>query len=486
MTAPNFSRYVPPGVYTESVPGPSVGISTLTPSAVGIFGTTVGFRNFTDVFVVPADAAGPTPAPFGPLTKLGAQLASIVVTDVNSGQVYVINTDYTIVQNAGVDTVLNTNDDTFTFARVLGGALLVGATVRITYKYTDASFFDATTFTDAFDLQDAYGAAFDSTGTLTSPLTLAGQLAFANGATEIVAVAVSFAGSPVLSDYQTALAKLEDVESVAVVVPATGDHTIFGSVSSHVTLQSQNRRERRAIVGCDGSTTAVSSSTRVGYAQAIKNRRVMFASPSKIKYFSTAANLEVTIGGYFMAAALAGIAVSQGISIPLTRKILTGFTNIPEVMSEQQKNTEATAGICVVEQLRSGQIRVRHGITTDPTTLYTREWTITGQEDRLAIQVRNYLDASGVIGSVISDTTLASVKAQVIGSLGILQDNGDIQAWRNIQTRQLTNTPDVIQVQFEWQAAIPLNYILVRYSIDLTSGNVTNATPNTTPTSPQG
>lgn len=475
MTAPNFSRYVPPGVYTESVAGPSVGISTTVPEAVGIFGTTIGYRNFTDVFVVPADSAGPTPTAFGPLTKLGAQLASIVVTDVNTGVVYAITTDYLIAQSAGVDTVLNTNDDTFTFTRVLGGSLLAGATVRITYKYTDATFFDATTFTDAFDLQDAYGPAFDSSGTLISPLTLAGQLAFSNGATEIVGVAVSYSGSPVLGDYQAALDKLQDIESVAVVVPATGDHTIFPSVSSHVNLQSSNRRERRAIVGVDGSSTAVSTSTRIGYAQAIDNRRVMFVSPSKIKYFSTAANLEVTIAGYFMAAAVAGIAVSQGVSIPLTRKVLIGFTSIPEVMSEQQKNTEATAGICVVEQLRSGQIRIRHGVTTDPTDLYSREWTITGQEDRLAISVRNYLDASGIVGSVISETTLASVKAQVIGALGILQNNGDIQDWRNIQTRQLINTPDVIQVQFEWQASIPLNYILVRYSIDLTTGNVTQA-----------
>lgn len=484
MTAPNFSRYVPPGVYTESVPGPSVGISTLTPSAVGIFGTTVGFRTFTDVFTVPADSAGPTPVAFGSLTKLGAQIASIVITDVNNGTVYALTTDYLIIQNNGVDTVANTNDDSFTFTRVIAGTLAAGTVVRITYKYTDATFFDATTFTDAFDVQDAYGAAFDSSGTLTSPLTLASQLAFANGATEIVAVAVNYSGSPVLSDYQTALAKLQDVESVAVVVPATGDHTVFASVSSHVTLQSQNRRERRAIVGVDGHTNAVSSATRIGYAQAIGNRRVMFASPGTIKYFSSSANLEVTIAGYFMAAALAGLSVSQGVSMPLTRKVLTGFTNITEVLSEQQKNTEATAGLCVVEQLRSGQIRVRHGVTTDPTSLYTREWTITGQEDRLAIQVRNYLDASGVIGSVISDNTLASVKAQVIGALGILQDNGDIQAWRNIQTRQLVSNPDVIQVQFEWQASIPLNYILVRYSIDLTTGNVTQA-PTTTPTSAQ-
>lgn len=485
MTAPNFSRYVPPGVYTESVPGPSVGISTLTPSAVGIFGTTVGFRNFTDVFVVPADAAGPTPQPFGPLTKLGAQHASIVLTDVNNGTVYVLNTDYTVTQDDGDDSVSDTNDDSFTFTRELGGALLAGATVRVTYKYTDASFFDATTFTDAFDLQDAYGPAFDSSGTLTSPLTLAGQIAFANGATEIVGVAVSYSGSPVLGDLQAALAKLEDIESVAVVVPATGDHTVFASVSSHVTLQSNNRRERRAIVGVDGTNTPVSSSTRISYARAIANRRVMMVSPSTITYFSTAANLELPIAGYFMAAALAGLSVSQSVAIPLTRKVLSGFMNITEVVSEQQKNTEASGGLCVVEQLRSGQIRVRHGVTTDPTSLYTREWTITGQEDRLAIQVRNYLDASGVIGSVISDTTLASVKAQVIGALGILQDNGDIQAWRNIQTRQLVNNPDVIQVQFEWQASIPLNYILVRYSIDLTTGNVTDVSPTTTPTSAQ-
>lgn len=486
MTAPNFSSYVPPGVYTESVPGPSVGISTLTPSAVGIFGTTVGFRTFTDVFTVPADAAGPTPVAFGPLTKLGANKNTIVITDVNDGTVYALTTDYLVVQDTGDDTVADTNDDSFTFTRVLAGTLAAGSTVRVTYQYTDATFFDATTFTDTFDVQDAYGAAFDSSGSLTSPLTLAAQLAFANGATEIVAVAVDYSGSPVLADYQEALAKLEDIESIAVIVPATGLNTVFASVSSHVNLQSQNRRERRAIVGTDGTATAVSTATRIGYAQAIDNRRVMMASPATVKYFSTAANLEVTIAGYFMAAALAGIAVSQGVAVPLTRKILNGFTAIPEVLSEQQKNSEATAGLCVIEQLRSGQIRIRHGVTTDPTSLYTREWTITGQEDRLAIQVRNYLDSSGVIGSIISDTTLASVKAQVIGSLGILQDNGDIQAWRNIQTRQLVNNPDVIQVQFEWQASIPLNYILVRYSIDLTTGNVTVATPNSTPTSPQG
>jgi hypothetical protein len=412
-------------------------------------------------------------------------LASIVLTDVNTGKVYTITTDYLVVQNTGVDTVANTNDDSFTFTRVLAGTLAAGSTVRITYKYTDATFFNATTFTDTFDVQDAYGAAFDSSGTLTSPLTLASQLAFANGATEIVAVAVSYSGAPVLSDYQAALAKLEDIESIAVVMPATGLNTLFASVSNHVNLQSQNRRERRAIVGVDGHTSAVSSATRIGYAQGVANRRVMMVSPGTIKYFSTAANLEVTIAGYFMGAALAGLSVSQGVSMPLTRKVLTGFTDITEILSEQQKNTEATAGLCVVEQMRSGQqIRVRHGITTDPTSLYTREWTITGQEDRLAIQVRNYLDASGIIGSVISDTTLASVKAQVIGALGILQDNGDIQAWRNIQTRQLINNPDVIQVQFEWQASIPLNYILVRYSIDLTTGNVTQ-TPTTTPTSAQ-
>lgn len=474
MTAPNFSSYVPPGVYTQSVAGPSVGISAKTPTAVGIFGTTVGFRNFTDVFVVPADTAGPTPVASGPLTKLGAQASSIVLTDVNTGKVYALTTDYIVTQNPGVDTVPGTNDDSFTFTRVLAGSLLAGSTVRVTYKYTDATYFNATTFTDTFDVQDAYGPAFDSSGTLTSPLTLACQLAFANGASEIVAVAVSYSGAPVLADFQAALAKLSDVESVAIVVPATGDNTVFPSVSSHVNLQSNNRRERRAILGTDGRITPVSSATRIGYATATNNRRVMMVSPATVKYFSTAANLEVTIAGYFMAAALAGMTVSQSVAIPLTRKILTGFTTIPEVLSEQQKNTEATAGLCVIEQLRSGQIRVRHGITTSPVALYSREWTIAGQEDRLAIQVRNYLDSSGVVGSVISDTTLASVKGQVIGALGILQDNNDIQAWRNVQTRQLVNNPDMIQVQFEWQASIPLNYILVRYSIDLTTGNVTS------------
>lgn len=480
MTAPNFSQYVAPGVYTESVTGPAVGIVSAVPSAIGIFGDTIGFRVFTDVFTVPEDEAGPTPVAFGPLTKLGALSASIVVTNVNTGQIYVLGDDYTLIQDDGADNTLDTEDDSFTIVRELGGDLQEEDVVRVTYNYRDETFFEATTFNSLFDVQDAYGPSFDSTGAITSELTLAAELAFLNGASELVCVAVDKSGgTPSLSEFQAALALLEDIESVAIVVPATGLNTLFASVSNHVNLQSQNRRERRAIVGTDGTSTAVSTATRQGYAQAVNNRRVLMVSPATVKYFSTTANQEVTIGGCYLAAALAGISVAQGVAIPLTRKFLAGFTNIPEVLSEQQKNVEASAGLCVIEQIRSGQIRIRHGVTTNPTDLYNREWTITGQEDRLAIQIRNYLDATGIIGSIITDTTLATVKALVVGALGILVANLDIRAWRGIQVRQLVSNPDVVQVQFEWQASIPLNYILVRYSIDLTTGEVLAASPVT-------
>jgi UDP-glucose 4-epimerase len=61
------------------------------------------------------------------------------------------------------------------------------------------------------------------------------------------------------------------------------------------------------------------------------------------------ANLEVVIAGYFMAAALAGLSVSQGVSMPLTRKVLTGFTSITEKLSEQQKNI-----VHILEACRAG------------------------------------------------------------------------------------------------------------------------------------
>ena len=51
-----------------------------------------------------------------------------------------------------------------------------------------------------------------------------------------------------------------------------------------------------------------------------------------------------------------------------------------------------------------------------------------------------------------------------------------------LKVRQLLTNPDVIEVSYSWLPAFPLNYIVVRFGVSLTSGNVTiqGQSPNTT------
>src|SRR5690606_27346018 len=92
--------------------------------------------------------------------------------------------------------------------------------------------------------------------------------------------------------------------------------------------------------------------------------------------------------------------------------------------------------------------------------------------DAMSIQVRNVLDADGLIGSVINDLTLLNVKASAEVALQTLVQSGTIRNYRELKVRQLVETPDVIEIRFEWLAGVPLNYIIVRYSVSITSGDV--------------
>jgi hypothetical protein len=119
---------------------------------------------------------------------------------------------------------------------------------------------------------------------------------------------------------------------------------------------------------------------------------------------------------------------------------------------------------------------VRHGVTTDPSTLITREWSILGQQDAMAYRLRNFFEADGLIGSIISDVTLANVKASAGSALESLKSDGIIQAYAALKVRQQTQNLDVIEISFGWQASLPLNYVVVRFTINVSSGDVSATT----------
>lgn len=463
------TKYNPPGVYTESVPGPQLNVLSTAPDAVAIFGESIGYQTYTETLIIPADSSVPQPVA---LTQKGANAATLVVRNSNTSVPYVLNTDYTVTTTAGAGATLGDGNDVVTVKRVAIGGLAALTPVQVSYQFTDPTYYNLYTFFDFDNLRDHYGPAFNTAGTLTSPLTLAASLAFLNGAQSIVTVSTTGATT---QNYIDALTKLENAPSVAVIATTSGSSAVITAVSNHVINQSNNRHERRAILGTDGTSTAVSSSAKITIAQGLVNKRVALVSPSVVKYYNSDLSSYILLGGQYVAAAVAGLSVSLNRSEPLTRKQILGFVGLTENVAEQQKSIETQGGLMVLEQVgaSTSNIRIRHGVTTSTATIFTKEWSIPGQEDALSFRIRDSLDAGGLLGSVIRDTTLITVKAATDAALDSLVTSDTIIAYSDLKVRQLPTSPDKVEVRFGWQPAIPLNYVLVKFSINVVDGTIT-------------
>ena len=451
-------RYSTPGVYTETIPGPVIGSNLGTTSVLGLVGTSRGRLNTAEDLAVPE--VGTASAP---LSIKAIEPSTIVVQDATTGRNFELTKDYTVTQN---------EDGYTTITPAAEGELPVGGYVRVGYEYTIDSYYDPRYFYDADDLQEFYGPAFKADGTVASELSLAGQIAFVNGATVVLTAAVKTPANP--QAYADALDRLTAYQEVDIVALANGNASLHTFVRAHVNKASSQGSERRAIVGFDGTTGArVESPERRSAAQYMSDARIAMVSPDRVLYNNPTTGQPVLLGGHYLAVAVAALATTLGPAMPLTRKQVDGFYGLQDMSPAQEKDLEAQAGLMVMEPVRSSGIRIRHGITTKTGAITTREWSIVGQQDTLAKTIRQSLDNDGLIGGIIDDLTLANVKGSVDAALQLLKQNNALNDYGDIKVRQVPATPDVVEVRFTWKPSVPLNYIAVRYAITLDTGETT-------------
>ena len=521
----DFSHYNPPGVYTNPLVGQQIAVNSSLPQAVGLIGVASGYQNYVETIQINPDTLGSTPLPSASRnltmsgigqntldatasTKQGRTVAgstpslgtmAITVRNISTGQPYNVSTngtngDYTVDLVSGT---INTPAAVYAISRVIGGAINPGDYVQVSYSYTDANYFNPKLFYDFQDVATVYGQPFDVAAgvqngvySITSELTLGARFAFLNGASMVQCVAVQPTGgtptSPVagVGDYQAALDLLKDDPLIAVVVSCGSHQEMNQWVAEHVYAQSQTGFERRGILSLDGTSVSVPYSSRITAAHTANGytdtgERLLMVSPATFNYFAPELSNSIVLGGQFMAAALAGLTVSQSFAEPLTRKIPVGFTDtLDSGLREQdgQKSLESQNGLCVVEKNRQQIIQVRHGVTVNYIGDITkREWSIVGQQDALIYRLRDYLNAAGLIGRPIYPYTLINVKAAAESALQSLLRDGLMVDYTALKVRQLLTNPDVLEVTFQWLPAFPLNYIVVSFSISLTSGNITSA-----------
>jgi hypothetical protein len=487
----DFSQYRHPGVYVDAGQTPTIAPTGVAPTIVCIIGSGVGYNTFTETISFATVSSVQ-------LTKRGINPASIqvrgYVSDPNAtGQsipylfapdVGATTHDYSVTTNTSGGTANSTN----TLTKSSGGKIESAyPQVTVTYQYTDASYHALNFFEDYTSIVETYGPALDpTTGALASPITFAAGVAILNGANQIYAIALDPATGTVpqqFSDaYQTLSANNTNVNLVVPLFDGVTDQAALGGMLAtlNAALQADAVRGvlRMAVTGLDQGYTG-SIANVAALASGISSSRIILAYPNQLEYYNGVLNQTVTVDGFYLAAAYAGVISRQDIQMPLTHKTVQGFSAITaavlKTLTPTNKDTLAKGGVALVEPDRQGRLRVRHGITTNFGSILTREISLVRVQDGLYNLLQDTMENSGLIGVPITDSTALQVKSVVSGALETAKNtNGLIVDYNSLAVRQQTppsGDPTVIDVRFAYRPPWPLNYILVSFTVDTSNAS---------------
>lgn len=479
--------YQPPGVYVSAQTPPVLSSPVSAPTTVALVGPTRGYFTNTDASVLPVSPSTYT------LSKNGINLASVVVTDAYNNVISATG-NYTLSQTgtgtSSVTTITATSNGFFAPASGAPPA------AYISYQYTDANYYQPYLFSTYRDIQQAYGTPYDDNNNLTSPITLAAQFIFANGAPNVLVVPTTDSNLlATQAGLAAAYTQLQNRNDISMVVPLpvgiTSGATIQGvgtDLRAHCDSMAQQSMWRIGLLGYESS---VSSSTlnpgqlpSTGLAPSIADQRVVVAYPNQLLYYYNPNNVTLTVSGYYLAAAMAGVLANNVVQQGLTRQPILGFSGIPTSMytsmTKASKNTWSAAGVSVVEPATASgsSLICRQGVTTSTTSTVTREISLVRAADFMMYDLYNTLMNSKLIGTPTTANTPAQIQGMVQGVLDFLVSQGVIIGYTNLQATVTSTNPTVVTVTFAYQPAYPLNYIQISFSVNTSTGSVTTGTNN--------
>jgi len=190
------------------------------------------------------------------------------------------------------------------------------------------------------------------------------------------------------------------------------------------------------------------------------NRRVVMMAPEKV-----GANIESTeqqILGYYLCAAIAGMVGQQPPQQGFTNFPITGFTRpfgSNDVFNQRQMNVGAAGGTYwVIQEVAGGPLTCRHQLTTDLTSIETRELSITKVVDFTAkfqrAGLRNFIGKFNITQPFLD--TLSTV---VQGQLSFLTEAGVIIGGDLNNIIQDRSAPDTVLIDVTLDVPYPCNYI---------------------------
>ena len=353
-------------------------------------------------------------------------------------------------------------------------AIQSGEDVLISYHYTDSDYNTATYFDSYNALSKQYGNPWDtSTGGIQSPISMAAYIAAKNGMGGCYGVAV--AGTTVNGSSTTyteaawadAFEALTLVDGIDIIVPLSGEAAVWQLAKAHITTMASNEDERIAVIGADGSSTVVASSTLISGAEGFDDEDMWMVAPSSFKFSNPITSEVQVVPAYYMAAAVAGYCSTVPQYTPLTRKAISGFYGANEAATKTAKTNECANGLMYVDSV-NGAMRVLHGRTTCTDSIVKQEANIVLTKHYIIKTMRDVF-ANGYVGSIINSTTLLAIKSAAQSELASLVDNHYITSYTGLTVAQNASDLTEADVSFSYVPTYAMNYIDISFTVDATS-----------------
>lgn len=503
----DFTKYQVPGIYVEDTSSPVVTSTGVAQSLVTLIGPAQGYQSATETVLVYASTSTVL-ANKGIFTTAQAGPPAIAAPTVKKldGTLLTVNTDYTfVVDTSGPG---GTAGAVTSIQRITNSPNINdGDAVTVIYSYADTSYYTPQMHTDFDSVMSVYGLpmvttspANPNTTQVYSPLSLAAQLAIQNGASTIVTLSLNPSDGDLRAQFNAAYAKIATNYNTAMIVTVLPDDLTVnsGTVAAYTQLLAQDLNAHCVNASNNGYVRmgffsgprnySESDITQQALAASLTSERIVLFFPHNMSLFNSATNQITTVCGSYLAAAACGVLASLQVNTGLTRQLLTGFQGLPtaivQTMTKAYKDALSSSGVTVAEINRFTQLVIRHGVTTNVSAINLREISLVRIADTLFNLVQQGMESAGLIGQPIDAEMPTRVRAALSSILEGAVSNEVIVAYSNLKV--LTSTPptgdpSVITCKFAYQPAVPLNYILVQFTIDLTTG-VVSTDSTTTPT----
>lgn len=251
-----------------------------------------------------------------------------------------------------------------------------------------------------------------------------------------------------------------------VVVPLATSTPIYQFLLQHVETQSsiRNQAERMGFIGFASGTSPTTAQT---IARSLISNRIIAVYPDSAVITltdETGTPFEALVDGTFLAAAVAGAAVSPSVDVatPYTRRKIQGFTRLVRILDPIEANQTAVAGITILEDL-DPIVRIRQGLTTDMTSILTRLPTVTQIADFVQQQSRLVLDS--FVGTKFLSSRTNEVEVSMTGLFKSLVQAEIVGAFTGIAASVSPDDPTILLFEAFYQPIFPLLYLVLTFNL---------------------